>query len=142
VINEDYPCDCCHNEPAIGVAAIPYVPMSISWGRKCLEAGIIPYWAAVANTIACAGFAETSADWQELVRETLAYFDKSMDEFLAEVAVGTEEMDRDMDELERQQAEEESPPKSFTCPRCGMTSHNPTDVAEGYCSNCHDWTRQ
>lgn len=30
---------------------------------------------------------------------------------------------------------------SFTCPRCGMTSHNPDDVREGYCGNCHDWTR-
>lgn len=31
--------------------------------------------------------------------------------------------------------------ESFTCPRCGMTSHNPADVREGYCGNCHDWTR-
>jgi hypothetical protein len=23
-----------------------------------------------------------------------------------------------------------------------MTSHNPQDVEEGYCGNCHDWTRQ
>ena len=30
---------------------------------------------------------------------------------------------------------------SITCPRCGMTSHNPTDAAEGYCGHCHDWTR-
>jgi hypothetical protein len=22
-----------------------------------------------------------------------------------------------------------------------MTSHNPTDVRDGYCGNCHDWTR-
>jgi hypothetical protein len=29
---------------------------------------------------------------------------------------------------------------SITCPRCGMTSHNSADVAEGYCGNCHDWT--
>lgn len=29
---------------------------------------------------------------------------------------------------------------SFTCPRCGMTSGHPTDEAEGYCGNCHDWT--
>lgn len=28
----------------------------------------------------------------------------------------------------------------ITCPRCGMTSHHPTDVAEGYCGNCHDYT--
>jgi ribosomal protein S27AE len=28
----------------------------------------------------------------------------------------------------------------FTCPRCGMTSHNPNDKRQGYCPNCHDWT--
>jgi transcription elongation factor Elf1 len=31
--------------------------------------------------------------------------------------------------------------ESFTCPRCGRTSHNPNDVQEGYCGHCHDWTR-
>lgn len=30
---------------------------------------------------------------------------------------------------------------SFTCPRCGATSHHPRDEQEGYCGNCHDWTR-
>jgi hypothetical protein len=29
---------------------------------------------------------------------------------------------------------------SVTCPRCGWTSYHPKDVAEGYCSACHDWT--
>lgn len=29
---------------------------------------------------------------------------------------------------------------SFTCPRCGMSSHHPVDIAEGYCGACHDWT--
>jgi ribosomal protein S27AE len=29
---------------------------------------------------------------------------------------------------------------SVRCPRCGMVSHNPNDIAEGYCGNCHDWT--
>ena len=31
---------------------------------------------------------------------------------------------------------------SITCPRCGRTSYNPFDIAEGYCGNCHDWTRK
>lgn len=31
-------------------------------------------------------------------------------------------------------------PDSFTCPRCGATSHHPMDVKEGYCGRCHDWT--
>ena len=29
---------------------------------------------------------------------------------------------------------------SFTCPRCGVTSHHPMDAGEGYCAACHDWT--
>lgn len=29
---------------------------------------------------------------------------------------------------------------AITCPRCGRTSHHPTDEKEGYCSNCRDWT--
>lgn len=30
---------------------------------------------------------------------------------------------------------------AFTCPRCGATSHHPTDAKEKYCGRCHDWTR-
>jgi ribosomal protein S27AE len=33
-------------------------------------------------------------------------------------------------------------PRSITCPRCGRTSYNPTDIDEGYCGACHDWTRR
>lgn len=29
---------------------------------------------------------------------------------------------------------------TFTCPRCGRTSHNPNDARVGYCGYCHDWT--
>lgn len=29
---------------------------------------------------------------------------------------------------------------AFTCPRCGRTSHDPTDAEQGYCGGCHDWT--
>lgn len=29
---------------------------------------------------------------------------------------------------------------SITCPRCGMTSWNGTDIEQGYCGHCHDWT--
>jgi len=30
--------------------------------------------------------------------------------------------------------------ESITCPQCGMTSHNPTDIKFGYCGNCHEYT--
>lgn len=29
----------------------------------------------------------------------------------------------------------------FSCPRCGAISHHATDIKEGYCGACHDWTR-
>jgi len=29
---------------------------------------------------------------------------------------------------------------SFTCPRCGKTSHNPNDEKNGYCGSCHAFT--
>jgi hypothetical protein len=30
----------------------------------------------------------------------------------------------------------------FTCPICGRISHNPNDIAQGYCGACHDWTAE
>jgi hypothetical protein len=29
---------------------------------------------------------------------------------------------------------------AVTCPKCNMTSHNPNDVEQGYCGNCHAYT--
>ena len=29
---------------------------------------------------------------------------------------------------------------SFTCRKCGMTSHHPDDERHGYCGNCHAFT--
>lgn len=31
---------------------------------------------------------------------------------------------------------------SLTCPRCGMTTHHPVDITEGYCGKCNDWTSE
>jgi ribosomal protein S27AE len=30
---------------------------------------------------------------------------------------------------------------SITCPRCGMTSHNPNDIEQQYCGNCHEYIK-
>ena len=29
--------------------------------------------------------------------------------------------------------------KSITCPKCGMTSHNPNDIENMYCGNCRQF---
>jgi len=33
-------------------------------------------------------------------------------------------------------------PPSYQCPRCGVRSYHPKDVAEQYCGRCHDWTAE
>jgi RNase P subunit RPR2 len=32
------------------------------------------------------------------------------------------------------------PQLSITCPQCGATSTHPTDIADGYCGRCHEFT--
>jgi hypothetical protein len=63
---------------------------------------------------------------------------------------GTDRLQQWLDQARAAQAEvnriiDESVPDpdddSFTCPRCQMTSYHAKDVREGYCGNCHDWTR-
>jgi protein-arginine kinase activator protein McsA len=41
--------------------------------------------------------------------------------------------------LERE-AEAAASAPSITCPQCRMTSYNATDIRQGYCGNCRDWT--
>lgn len=41
--------------------------------------------------------------------------------------------------LQRREADASEHP-SITCPACKRTSHHPTDIAEGWCSNCQDYT--
>lgn len=31
-------------------------------------------------------------------------------------------------------------PSEITCPKCRKTSHNPNDITNNYCGNCHWWT--
>ena len=30
-------------------------------------------------------------------------------------------------------------PDSITCPKCGLTSNHPMDIAQRYCGNCHQF---
>ncbi len=31
---------------------------------------------------------------------------------------------------------------TYKCPYCNMVSHNPNDVKEGYCGNCHRYSQE
>lgn len=69
-------CEVCENEPTVGTAVIPGLATTVRWGVKCLDAGIVPLWAVVANTVAIGGDDLASEWWQGITDRTLTYFGK------------------------------------------------------------------
>lgn len=68
------PCQCCENEPAVGVAAVPGAPMSIAWGKECLRQGASPLWVADFNVAMCVP--PTDVGWHHVgdwYREIVVY---------------------------------------------------------------------
>lgn len=56
-------CQCCDNEPAVGVASSGVVPMSIAWGLRCLQRRAEP-WSAIEYLLEQANEqGEAFADW-------------------------------------------------------------------------------
>jgi hypothetical protein len=80
-------CNCCNEREAIGVASIPGIPMSVAWCLPCVQSGAIPYWAAVANTACISGMENAAEWWKETVDVTLAWHNKTREEFDSDVAV-------------------------------------------------------
>lgn len=86
-------CEVCSERDAIGVASLPGIPMSSAFCRECLQAGAIPYWAAVANTACCGGWESVNAGWKKVVEDTLRHVGKTSDQFL-------DDLEKEMKELE------------------------------------------
>jgi hypothetical protein len=92
-------CECCDKNPSVAVASVAGMPMSIAWCRDCLEAGVSPYWALVANAISIDGM-DHAADWFIAeVEHSLKYFKKTWAQFNEEVARGIKEMDEDLERM-------------------------------------------
>jgi len=84
-------CDVCGVELAIGVACVPYVPISVAYGIDCLRANAHPYWVLVANTAACDGFEYCDEGWQKMVFDTLNHLNISFEKFTEDVRIEIEE---------------------------------------------------
>ncbi|PWK81694.1 hypothetical protein C8D88_116105 [Lentzea atacamensis] len=79
-------CDVCGNEPMLGVASIPGMPISVAYGRECLKANAHPWWALVGNTALLGGLDQAADWWQDMVRDTCRRLGKTLVEFNREVA--------------------------------------------------------
>lgn len=78
-------CSVCNDEPSIGVACVPGVAFSTSYGRKCLAANAHPWEILVANTAMMGGWHTTANWWRKMVQDTCAHLGKTFEEFEADV---------------------------------------------------------
>ncbi len=90
-------CEVCGDEPSVGVAAVPGVPMSVSYGKRCLRANAHPLWILAANTAMSVDAAENwrehlIPEWQQMVDDTLRHLDKTEEEFLELVRLNIESL--------------------------------------------------
>lgn len=91
-------CDVCEAEPAVGVAAVPGVPMSMAYGRKCLDANAHPRFILVANTAQIGGLEHAAEWWKKMVEDTIVHLNLDRDEFDKDVAEAIKEFDEFMAE--------------------------------------------
>lgn len=93
-MSEELDCDVCRKEPALGVAAVPGVPVSVAYGKECLQANAHPYWIIVANSAAAGnGTLEGMADWWlQMCRDTCTHLNIEWDKFELDVATASREM--------------------------------------------------
>lgn len=74
-------CQVCNKEPAVGVGAMPGIPMSFAYGRQCLQANAHPIEIVVGNTALMGGMDGAAEWWWELVSDTLAHLGIGRAEF-------------------------------------------------------------
>ena len=98
-------CEVCGKERAVGVAAIPGVPLSVAYGSNCLAANAHPYPILVIHTALCGGYDHTIEEWRRMVDDTLVHLGKAREEFDADVEREMEETRRQDEALLRQDGE-------------------------------------
>jgi hypothetical protein len=92
-------CQVCDAEPAVGVAAVPGVPVSMAYGSNCLAANAHPYSILVINTAMCGGYDQTVEEWRKMVDDTLAHLGKAREQFDADVEREMEDQRKDEEDL-------------------------------------------
>lgn len=88
-------CSVCNDEPSVGVACVPGVPYSTSYGAKCLAANAHPWDILVGNTAALGGLDEAADWWKDMVYNTCTHLGKSIIEFEEDVKHEMKQMSND-----------------------------------------------
>jgi len=87
-------CDVCGKNEAVGVAAVPMVPISMAYCRACLDANAHPWEILVANTACIGGLDSANESWKEMVMDTCKHLGRTLEEFNTAVAESEEALCR------------------------------------------------
>jgi len=74
-------CEVCHKADAVGVGALPGVPLSVAFCQRCLSANVCPWWVAVAQTALIGGLDHARPEWIEMVENTIEHLGMTRIEF-------------------------------------------------------------
>lgn len=85
-------CEVCKRNKAVGVAAVPMVPMSVAYCRECLEANSHPLHILIANTVCVGGLERASEGWKQMVMDSLKHQGKTLEWFNGQVQEGIKNM--------------------------------------------------
>lgn len=100
MLEQELQCNVCEERTAVGVAAVPGIPMSCAYCRECLVANAHPLGIVIANTACCGGYDRCSDWWQHMVDCTLAHLGKTREWFDVQVLEQMFELDHMEDDAE------------------------------------------
>lgn len=74
-------CDVCQKNQVIGVAAVPYMPISVGYCQECLDAHAYPFKLLVANAWMMDGLDNASEDFKQMVADTMKHLGLTQADF-------------------------------------------------------------
>lgn len=86
-------CNVCNKNKAIGVAAVPGVPMSVAYCKGCLEANSHPMYVLIANTACVGGLEMANEGWKQMVVDSLKHQGRTLGWFNGQVRESIKSMD-------------------------------------------------
>lgn len=92
-MSDEFLCEVCGKEAAVGVASVPMVPMSVAYGLACLRANAHPWDILAINTAVLGGLAHTNEAWRAMVEDTCKHLGRSQEEFETAVSELSKQVD-------------------------------------------------
>ena len=80
-------CEVCERLPEYTRGTMPFTQYQVGYCLECLSRNAHPWWALTLTTATLGGRAHVSKEWQRMIEDTCLHFDRTLEEFDADVLV-------------------------------------------------------